>query len=243
MCDSESTMIAELKSVKTDSHSMRERPWYRLQATTLFALLLVGAATLGRQMSGRDGVHFGTNLLSEYQLFCYGWPMECLDRMLMIDLASGSITQVDWQWDWGPLLLDIAISIALLFSTALVCETWRRRNFAPWQFSLRSIFVVMAVMAIVGVTYTSDVTIPWHWPNGEDNRWHFVCCGLAVSPWYIIAPMLFGIGCAIYVMAAATWSLGSTMLRLARSARATNRARGRSDLRPVVDDPKSKAGF
>lgn len=208
-------MIAELNHTPTDSRLISKRPWYRLHATTLLALLLVGAALLGRQASKHDGVHFGTNLLSEYQLFYYGWPMECLGRMLMIDTVSRSILQVDWQWDWGPLLFDIISSIALLFSTALVCETWRRRDFAPWQFSLRSIFVVTAVTAIVGVAYTRDLTIPQFWLDGEGNRWHFVCCGLAISPWYVIAPMLFGVGCVIYVVASTTRSLGSTMLHVA----------------------------
>jgi hypothetical protein len=197
--------------------SSKRRPWWRLHVTTLFALAAVGSALGYCESRYHYGVTFGTNLLSSNQIGEYGWPLNCLTEYTTTNYAlagPGKTVRANLQSDPAAALFDLAAVVAVLVSTATACEAWRRRKLAWWQFSVRSFFILTAVGTFVATVYSNSISIPWCKSELHPHGQTLYRCGLVdtpwdPTPWYVIAPMLFGIGCVVFT---AGWAVGYAAL-------------------------------
>jgi len=203
------------------SASNARRPWWRLHVTTLLALAVVGSALGYCESQYHYGSTFGTNLLSTSQFGEYGWPLSCLFELTTTDntlAGAGKTVRASVQSDAGVAVFDLAAVLAMLISTAVACEVWRRRRLAWWQFSVRSLFVLTAVGAVVATLYSNVIHIGWwrseHYPDGAN----IYRCGLTGGlfdpiPWYVATAMLFGIGCAVFTAGWVAWNVSTTTWR------------------------------
>ena len=169
-----------------------KQPWTRLHWTTRILMLVVLVLLLLWQARYTMSIH---NPM-------YGWPMPF--NNVWYDYPSR---------DWRPMLLifDAAVWVALAWSVGYVAERWRRRP-KLLQFSLRTLFAVQTVVAILLSFGCTEAFLRAHPDNGSMipayARWEF----RGVSVWFDIGlftdppncmpwiriPIVLAIGCSVY---------------------------------------------
>jgi len=207
--------------------SKASRPWWRLHVTTLLALAAVGSALGYCESRYQYGVTFASNLLSTNPIGEYGWPLSCLTEFTATDNALAGprrILRANLQSEPTAALFDLAAVVAVLVSTATACEAWRWRKLAWWQFSVRSFFILTTVGTIVAAMYSNNISIPWCRSELHPHGQTIYRCGLTdipwdPSPWYVVAPMLFGIGCVVFTAGWAAWKAAHGIFRLVARTR------------------------
>jgi hypothetical protein len=206
--------------------SKGRRPWWRLHITTLLALAAVGSALGYCESRLRPSVLPPLSAF-EWEDGAYGWPLSCLVRFTRTYLGQASLatTAVRLRSDVPAALLDVGAIVLMMLATVGACEIWRRRKLRWCQFSARSFFVLTAVGMIVAIAYSSNIPIPWCKSDLHPHGQTIYRCGLAdfpwdPAPWYVVAPMLFGIGCIVFAFGTAAASVGAAIWRLARRSQA-----------------------
>jgi hypothetical protein len=196
-------MVSEISNPSTSSSP---RPWYRLRMLTTFALIAIGAALVYVDLSVRN---ISTSIDQRNNAFVllegFGWPFYYSHRLGM-QYEKTDITKISTlpaptahlRWDLIPQSIDLGFALFVLASTAFVCERRYRRNVSPSQFNTRSMFSAAAVVCIVTALYTNSTPLPAQWEIYHRPPFQVDRCGLSRLPWYIVAPMLFGIACTVF---------------------------------------------
>ena len=181
--------------------SFNSRSWRKPYLTTVIAVLVVGGAMT---YSNCELQRVGGSWLTCW--YCQGWPVICrhLTVTTAVDYDSDAVqflitttTTTTSGWVKYGLLIDIAATILIFASTTVACERWRRRHASPWQFSVRSLLMLTAVVASLLILYLNEFAIYWWWSGVVDDGTNCLHGGLQRSPWYIVAPMAFGVACLI----------------------------------------------
>ena len=175
------------------------RHW--LHKSTWVALAIVAAALIGVQFRFRC-------LTEDFATFCsvyYGWPVYAIE--VTEHYATHART---YDARLAGLLVDGATILLLVLSTGIAVEQWSRRTLAPWQFSLQSLVVLPAAVLSALMFYRNERQILRDSPViivGELSAGPMST--LRFMPFWIVAPILFGIACA---SVAAFWlaSIGLT---------------------------------
>jgi hypothetical protein len=152
-------------STRREASGAWARPWYRLHASTFFALLLAATALFLLNVPGRLETHafaksdpvsilnFGLGSHIEH-----GWPWTFLSRDSISSANTSSIiighgTSV-WRIqerveDFSPwvLLLDIGVGGIIAAVAVALFERRRRRRAHLWQFSIADLLVAITVFA------------------------------------------------------------------------------------------------
>jgi hypothetical protein len=215
---------------RDEKRASKPRPWWRLHVTTLFALAAVGSAVGYCESRLHPSIHPPFSGF-EWEDGQYGWPFSCLVRFTRFYAApvNGGTATYRLRSDIAAALLDFAAVVLMLLSTLAACETWRRRKLRWWQFSVRSFFMLTAIGMLVATMYSNNISIAWCRSELHPHGQTIYRCGLYDIPWgpaswYVIAPMLFGIGCVVFATGGAAWMASTAVRRWIgrfRAARAT----------------------
>ena len=126
-----------------DSPATSKRPWWRLHVSTWVAILLTAA------IWGLLNYPARKNLTPVYQrdapqVYEHGWPFTYL-------------TNMDDIWSWAnmldfhvwPFIGNLAIGLLAIVVFGGCNEFLRRRRTRPWQYSLRTAFLVMTLAGVI----------------------------------------------------------------------------------------------
>jgi hypothetical protein len=188
--------------------AVASRPWYRLHWVAWLILVVVGGALIYAQFQGKtDGYEssFGYEISTDY-----GWPVAqfTVQTFGLYDLPLLGTPGPNYarEWHWLALLVNAAVALAFLGSTAFVLEKWLRSP-KRLQFSLRSLLFVSAVIGILLAALS------------QMNDAHLQSLGIDLDfappvRW----PLLLGLANALY---ASGWLTSEALLRqLANRSRA-----------------------
>jgi hypothetical protein len=133
--------------------------------------------------------------------YSQGWP--AIFRYLLVDeigpfdrAGKASTTTTEIQWNTTALWFDAIAVTLLVAATAVVCEG-RCRDILPWrQLRLQSMLILVTVVSCLLVIYQNDIGLVGLSPNGFGMRTGW----LSATPWYQRLPILFGLGCLIYLV-------------------------------------------
>ena len=176
----------------SEKRPKRSRRCCHLHLGTLLAILVVAASFAYCNAFGFGGLLGGGGTLRRwvrFSYYSYGWPVRYLDRMVT---TRSSTTET--QWDLRPygVACDATVGLILLTATALVVESWLRRQ-KRLQFGLHTMFsftvVVAAFLATFQIKDALELAI------GEPFMNSFF-----VLPTYAKLPVVFGVGCVFYVL-------------------------------------------
>jgi hypothetical protein len=138
-----------------------KRPWYRLHGVTLVLLLVVAAALVARNLGGNyrtRNLRMGESVQNQYKTY-YGWPLVAYRRS---SVAEDGETVWDSRLNrtrYSPtpfgrfstsavIALDAAVVLLLAASATFTTEYWIRHRRGPFQFGLRSLFILTALSAV-----------------------------------------------------------------------------------------------
>ncbi len=211
-----------------ENRTSKQLAWYRPHITTLIAVILVTAAVTSSQRELRGGIGAG-NSWRMTSTYYQGWPVYC--RQLTIcetgDFSpraqqfAVATSRTESHWFTIGLLSDIAASIMVILSTAIVCEMWLRRRLRPWQLDVRSLFLIVTVIATLTFLYQNEFAIYVWWSGFINDGSLILHGGLHFSPWYTVYGMYVGLGCCVVVLCVAFTVFG-TILFNAASRRCPN---------------------
>jgi hypothetical protein len=182
-----------------------DRPWYRLHILSWIAAIVVLLAYSYVQFQWRC-------LTEDFRSFCsvyYGWPVYAIK-------ATEHYPRQPRTYDARliGLLVNGTMLAVLVASTAFVTERWLRSKLARWQFSLQSLIVIPAATIVALTLYRNERRIIRSSPElliGE--TWSGPMNTLSSMPIYVMAPILFGVGCATI---AAVWFITAASVALTR---------------------------
>jgi hypothetical protein len=169
-------------------------PWYRPGKIPVLAMLIVTAALIVAQFVSRPlrwGIGEG-GFHESSTSYPHGWPASCLHRIdtERIDLNPWSGIPTTWTTNhyWKPagLVIDGFAALVLPLSTLFVFERWRCGG---WQFSIRSLMVLVAVAA--GAVFLGRYEPAFLGTIDRDGS----LLSVAVS-----VPLAVGVGCAIFTL-------------------------------------------
>lgn len=188
----------------------KKRRWYLSHLPTCFLVAVVAIELVAANLNGShvSGHWPGT----EYS--AHGWPIPCVWWMFHTQWDSFSMTHnyrvissfhsIESVW-W--LLVDGAVALFILASTALVCEHVRREWRGRFQFRLSTLLWLVTVAASLLGLMLMDQNLSLRL---RQDPW----IGLPSS---VNIPLLFGIGCAVYVAGrTGVWMVGKTAWKLSR---------------------------
>jgi hypothetical protein len=196
-------MLIDLANVRAVARD--DRHLYRLHPSSWVAVIVVLLAFSYIQFQWRC-------LTEDFRTFCsvyYGWPVYAVK----VTEHNSPRTRTHDPRLLG-VLVDGAMFVALVASTAFVMEGWIKSKLARWQFSLQSLIVIPVAITVALTLYRNERRIIRSAPElliGE--TWSGPMNTLSSMPIYVIAPILFGIGCATV---AAVWSVTAAAKTLAR---------------------------
>ncbi len=188
------------------------RHWYLHHLPTCVVLLIVGGALVA--INTRNYWYEFRPVFSR-PLSCslYGWPEICVSRTANVDVslnpATSQISVVETSVcysvnNWPLLLLDVGTALLILASTVILCERVQRAWTGRPQFQISTLLSLTTVVAVLLALRQCD---PWRWSNG---------IYLHYQPLWIRIPLLFGIGCTLYV---AGWVMVRTIAKVPTRAR------------------------
>jgi hypothetical protein len=132
----------------------------------------------------------------------WGWPGTFLVKVQTTNpLVDGTtrITHQD-QWDMRSFVIDFVLALILAATTVFVCWLWQRRRLRWWQFNLSSLIVLPCIVTIMAAVYFAAANQTFGNWAFDDGSWN----GL---PWWVVAALLWGIGCAVYTLGWFMWRL------------------------------------
>jgi hypothetical protein len=179
-----------------------------LFAVTLWCLIALSLAWSNLSPSdgpGMPGAKLWVNGLRDW-IQRYGWPVEYLVRCPVVAVSPRGQWDISVRarWTVSGLLINSAVILSILISTALVLMKWFQSP-SRMQLRLKTVMVMMAVVAVLTTLYKARydlnfMMLSWHF---EGNPWEI--------PLYLKMPISVGIGCVVF--AAITSGL-STISRL-----------------------------
>ena len=189
------------------------RPWYRLHWGTVLVVVLVGLAWSGQAFPLTiDRILPSSSWFIGDGEYLDGWPMLCIRTD-----NNGTVINALF------LTVDLAFLVSCLASVAFVTERLERGG---TRFGISTILTLVAVVAVLcGL---------WRW----DRQWaadfdpfvapsSFRYYSLSGTGLYILVPVMFAIGCLIYmILLLAQTSVVRFFARLRRSAPAKIEADG-----------------
>jgi hypothetical protein len=189
--------------------AVRSRRWYRLHRLTGLAIMVeliaIGCLQVAKQPGGSYGLDSGER---EYHVN-FGWPVRHLSILEVFPPArsyASSLPRIECVWKAKALFFNCCIFALLTFSVGWLVETWLRRP-KHLQFSLRGIFELFAVVAIVLSLVKNPYAFegglilmglspctpfqPWFGAPLELNAWGLatnvvISCGTICSIWCLI---------------------------------------------------------
>jgi hypothetical protein len=185
------------------------RPWYKLHVTTLLGVVAVGAAIVYANCQWRIDSGSG-GIWSWTQQYHRGWPTICRG-LTVVEWTDGEISspqfarnriRTEYQWYTSGLALNITAFLVATGATALAGERWGRRNNRRWQFSFRSLLIVVTAVGFLLFFYRNEFFIYWWLArvlNNDSYVLYIFGGGLRFRPWYLAAPIAFGIGCVLFL--------------------------------------------
>lgn len=188
----------------------RTQPWYRPHVVTIIVTAIVAAVLFVANYQLNAGLTYG-GAWSMTTGYSQGWPVTF--RTVTVDefapftrtvKATTTTTEVDW--DTRALLSNLAIATLLVAATAVVCEGKCRDSLPWWQLSLRSMLNLVAVVSCLLVLHQNDRGLHGL-PIRVGTGW------LSTTPWHLRLPIMFGLGCLIYLVG---WMVVGGILRSAR---------------------------
>ncbi len=144
------------------------RPWWRLHLSTWVVVLLTAAVLVLIIVPGEKTIlAFSSGPWDKVQ-YSHGWPWAWLEQIEWerTTLYNGEPPEPLWrfmpwlsddawkftgdevQFRFSMFAFDPAIAAAIVVIAAAF-EVWRRRRYRLWQFSLRELFVLTLVVAVV----------------------------------------------------------------------------------------------
>ena len=206
---------------------MNKRPWYRLHWVTWVVLLIVGWAIGWCQVDDTRQTQFNRSGFVSAYFASHGWPFKALvERYSLWGIRTFDVELVNSV----ALALDVALSFILLGSTALVSERWIRGP-KRLQLQLKTLLSVTAVVALSVLLVTQrETTWWWRLRNELDLVRNYQVVipevssdpslgPLHLQPWYVRFPVIFAIGCTIYLAADLATRLASRCFKLVRRSR------------------------
>jgi hypothetical protein len=195
------------------------RSWCISHLATIIVLSSLGVALAYAQLESSCTGEAG-GISSSRAFYHQGWP--CAVRRIVVvdslvfDPASQvyEFTSASTTANWYPLsvFLNVAFSLAVLLSTAVLCERWRRRS-RPWQFTLHSYVTLVFVVGACAWLYRNESTIHWWWysaPGYSAPLSYPLFYGL---PLFVVVLVVFGIGCAVFMIGWMAVAVASKCLR------------------------------
>ena len=190
------------------------RPWHKWHFTTWLALLTVGAGLAYAQYELRGRPVMG-GMWTETSFKYQGWPVTArrleIHHMHYAPVTSSisfhSQSPVKWiptktlaKWIPLGLLVNILAALVLLVSTVLQFERWQRRK-SPWQFSLRGLLILTTITGIL-LLFSQQKFQFYDWWSRVTRFAGLlpITNSLQESSWYVIAPLLLGIACLLYLV-------------------------------------------
>jgi len=184
------------------------RPWYRLHWGTWAVTLTVAGALVWSQLSP-SLVLFGGSGGHSDSLYWNGWPYPWLTRNVH-EIYSVSqfrgipilvTTTTHYQWRPRPLILSIALTLALVASVAAMLDRWRRAWSGKRQLTLGSLLTLTFVAGALILVHDRSLL------------------GVGRLAWFLEAVVLFALGCALFLLASAIPRAGVRLLaRLRRDS-------------------------
>jgi len=204
-----------------DAELKKRRPWYRLQLATWIALIAVGGTFLygNARPDSWQSTGFDPICLRSSSHGCrFGWPMEFL--------YSAQITRTyrfppkrpperTSVFEFNPLWLTVNIVVAgmILGATGFLVES-RLRTRRKWhQLTLQSLLILTAVVAAFLALFYSqealeptmgffvDRIVPLGLPSSLASSYLREIGAIPQKfPLWVCIPLLFGIGCAFYLV-------------------------------------------
>ena len=185
--------------METDAPKSPEsnRRWYVRHFFTFVVLVIVGGAlasanTLSNFVGGAGSLHY------RRQLWLHGWPRLCVRRSVHSEIVWGpasstrtqKVTSVSYSFtDTVSPCVDVIVGLAILVSTGVVCERFRRNWTWRLQFRLATLLWLTAVAAAL---FSLMRIVRSGWLGFEPNS-------IFHQPLWVRMAMLFGIGCTVYV--------------------------------------------
>lgn len=200
--------------------SPRQSPFF-----TAIIVLAVGAAVLYAQVREHEGYWMG-GLWQMDTHFSHGWPATALSRTVTktyewnMQLATIDLAAIETDYNWLPagVLVNIVALLIVLLGTVLACELWRRRAGRWWQFNLRDLLAGVTIAAILLALDQNKIWLNEQLSAMFRGSTPYLNAGIRYEPWYVQAPLLFGLGCVIY-------SIGWLATKLLSAGWASVRAR------------------
>ena len=190
------------------------RRWYLRHLPTCVVVLIVGEVLVAINM--RELPNLGSPSFFRDQFVSrYGWPEMCVLRTANVDVSfkpatsqiSAVETSVSFSVDnWPLLLLDVSAALLILVSTVALCERARRTWTGRPQFKISTLLSLTAIVAVFLALRQCDPL--W---SGDGIYLH-------EQPLWIRIPLLFGIGCTLYV---AGWMMVRALAKVPGQGRAT----------------------
>ncbi len=179
-----------------------KRPWYRLHGVTIVVLLVVATALLLRNLGGNyrtRSLRMGESVRNQYKTF-YGWPLVAYRRSSVAEggetvwLSRLNRTRYRTPFGRSPtsvvLALDAAAVLLLAVSATFTTEYWIRHRRGPFQFGLRSLFVLTALFAVF-LAFLQRGEVDWGdlllLPIGYGCACVFVVAAIALERWFASA--------------------------------------------------------
>ena len=153
----------------------------------------------------------------------YGWPAEYLVRFPVAAVSQRGqwVISVTARWTVSGLLIDSAVILSILVSTALALMTWFHSPRLT-QLRLKTVMVMMAVIAVLTTLYRARYelnTMMPRWPF-QRNLWEI--------PLYLKIPISVGIGCVVFAAISSGLSAIGRLMQICLDRQRCDRSFGES---------------
>jgi hypothetical protein len=179
-----------------------KRPWYRLHGVNLVVLLVVAAALVVCNVGGNyrtRSLRMGESVKNQYTTY-YGWPLVAYRRSSVAEDGEtvwlSRLNRTRYRTPFGRfstsavIALDAAVVLLLAASATFTTEYWIRHRRGPFQFGLRSLFVLTALSAVF-LAFLQRGEVDWGdlllLPIGYGCACVFVVAAIVLERWFASA--------------------------------------------------------
>jgi hypothetical protein len=192
-------VVMDLPEETTKPH----RHWYRLNLLTWLVTVVVAVALVCRQIEKQNEFAFG-GLGRTTHSFDTGWPLthrEFTESYVPFNWTSKESSS---HWHLGRLIANCAVCCLLIVSTMVVSERWLRQR-SRLQLSLRSLMLLAWVVGAMVMLLNAEWELPF---RDFSDAWVY----WSIISWLDFAvparwPILFAVGCSIYLAGELIWHL------------------------------------
>jgi len=190
------------------------RPWYRLHWPTWAALVVVGGALVHLQIAEYPASRMEAAGSGRAPVFFWnpGFPWAHAQRS-----DGTSVLQFNQRHALLCMLANAMVSLAIAACTLLAVESWLRRPSRPWQLSMKSLLILVALVAVL-LSLHQFSRRAWPFPYAlqvSQESSEILWPKPADAPWYVVVPLVFGLTATLYIVG---WLAGRA-LRLGRGGR------------------------